>query len=241
MADHGADSRLAEHQIWWDSITFQRYEETCAGFRAVLDTLDQAYLPRCRGRILEVGCGNGRFLSRLRQCGMTDVAGVDLSFGMLREGASRGLRNAVNAAAEMLPLRDESFDTVVSVFSSLKYADRERALREAARVLRPGGCLVFDLINYWPAALDAIWAGYRRSGKLAPAAALQEYTVRHNMRSARAEVARLEGAGLRLVDMRSVRYLPFVRRRARRLGFWPGYWGARIGYITMFTCVKPPA
>jgi SAM-dependent methyltransferase len=233
-------SRLQEHQRWWDGITYEGYEEACAGFKAVLATLDDAYVPFCRGRILEVGCGNGRFLARLRQCGMARLAGIDLSLGMLREGAGRGLRNAVNAAAEMLPLKDESFDTVISVFSVLKYADRTRALPEAARVLRPGGHLVFDLINYWPAALDALWAHYRRHGALAPSRALQEYTVRHNMRSARAEIRHLQRAGLDLVDLRSVRYVPFLRRRARRLGFWPGLWGTRIGYITVFACRKPP-
>jgi SAM-dependent methyltransferase len=241
MVHEQIDSQLQKHQAWWDSVDARDYDEACAGFRPILEALDDVYLQFCRGRILEVGCGNGRFLSRLRHLGVSTMAGVDLSLGMLRDGARRALPNLVNAPAEGLPFKDASFDTIVAVWSVLKYADRVPALREAHRVVRPGGYVIFDLINYWPALIDALWRGYIRHGKLPRLEAFREYTVAHNMRSARAEAARIREAGLDLVDVRSVRYLPFMRRRTRRLGFWPGYWGALIGCDTMFICRKPAA
>lgn len=47
------------------------------------------------------------------------------------------------APAEDLPFADGSFDTVVSTFVLCTVADPQRAVAEAVRVLRPGGCLLF--------------------------------------------------------------------------------------------------
>jgi len=67
---------------------------------------------------------------------------------------------------------------------------------------------------------------------------LNDYMLQLNVRSARAEVRHLERAGLQLAEMRSVKYLLFRRRGVKRLGYWPGYGGSRIGYDTIFVCQK---
>ncbi len=97
---------------------------------------------RARGRVLDVACGTGAFLRHLR--GATDVVAVDLSPGMLARARNRaaGLDLPVGTAvmdAEHLGLPDDSVDTVVSSLSTCTFPDPLAALREMARVLRPGG------------------------------------------------------------------------------------------------------
>ncbi len=100
-----------------------------------------------RARILELGCGPGLLwtenLERIPE-GWT-VTLTDASAGMVREaegrlGADRRLRFLV-ADAQELPFRDETFDAVLANHMLYHVPDVARALSEAARVLRPGGCL----------------------------------------------------------------------------------------------------
>lgn len=99
-------------------------------------------LPR-HGRVLEVGCGSGGFLVAAAAREL-DIRGVDVALRWLivarRRLADRRLSvSLLGACAEHLPWPDGSFDAVVadSVLEHLE--DPARALREWARVLRPGG------------------------------------------------------------------------------------------------------
>ncbi|HUJ26723.1 MAG TPA: class I SAM-dependent methyltransferase [Myxococcales bacterium] len=91
-------------------------------------------------RVLDLCCGRGRHL-RL----MPGAVGVDLDLASLP-----GLPAAC-ADMRALPLRTASLDAVVSLFSSFGYLETDeedaRVLREIARVLRPGGALLLDLLN----------------------------------------------------------------------------------------------
>lgn len=235
------DADIRHHQSQWDAFSLAEYERACEGFRPVLDAIDAVGFKYCRGAILEVGCGSGRFLERLAERGEKNVVGIDISIGMLQAAAGKGLRGLVSAAGERLPFGPSRFDTVVASWSVFKYLDRRRAHAEAHRVLRPNGYLVFDLINYWPSIIDRIWQHRVRRRTQSLGQIFGDYMLRLNMRSARTEVRYLEAAGLRLVEMRSVKYLPLLRGRVQRLGYWPGYWGSRIGYDTIFVCQKPAA
>jgi ubiquinone/menaquinone biosynthesis C-methylase UbiE len=97
-------------------------------------------------RILDVACGTGRFLSQVRRAiPGARLTGIDLSAPYLREAARvvGGPVELVEGNAEALPFADGAFDAVTSVFlfHELPRAARRNVLREARRVLAPGGTL----------------------------------------------------------------------------------------------------
>ncbi len=89
-------------------------------------------------RVLDVGCGNGGYLARLRERGARAV-GLDLSLGMLRSASHPEL---VNADVTALPFRDGWADVIVAPHMLYHVPDRPAAARELRRVLAPGGLLV---------------------------------------------------------------------------------------------------
>lgn len=99
-------------------------------------------------RLLDIGCGGGHVSYRLSPH-FGAVVASDPSSDMLTaveaEAARRGVANiaTIAAAAERLPFADAHFDVVASRFSAHHWHDLGAGLREAARVLRPGGQALF--------------------------------------------------------------------------------------------------
>lgn len=91
------------------------------------------------GPCLEIGCGTGTHAAAVRELGWTPV-GADISAAMLRY--TRGRLPAVRADAGMLPVRDSSLPAVIAVMVHTDMPGYPAVLREAARVLRPGGRFV---------------------------------------------------------------------------------------------------
>lgn len=87
-------------------------------------------------RVLDVGCGSGEFLARLRALGAEPV-GVDPAPAMVAAASAHA--RVVQADAEHLPFEAARFDVVTAV-NALQFADdTTAALHEFARVLAPGG------------------------------------------------------------------------------------------------------
>ena len=124
--------------------------------------------------ILEVGVGRGDLLVQLGE-GPAELFGCDISNENLRAAASRLKELDCPAAlshadAEQLPFRDGCFDAVYA-FSVLWYLPSPaRAVAEMCRVARPGGIVVFDMLNathitsaaYHAARIVARWFGRER-------------------------------------------------------------------------------
>lgn len=99
-------------------------------------------------RVLEVGCGTGNLWrdNAERIPGGVSLMLTDLSPGMLEQARAR-LRELApapefrEADAQSLPFPDASFDVAIANYMLYHVPDRMRALRELARVLRPGGRL----------------------------------------------------------------------------------------------------
>jgi SAM-dependent methyltransferase len=104
-----------------------------------IDHCLRALLGAGSGPCLEIGCGTGVHAATVADLGWTP-AGIDMSAGMLRH--ARGRLAIVRADAEHLPVRDNAVPAVISVMAHTDMPGYPAALREAARVLRPGGMLV---------------------------------------------------------------------------------------------------
>jgi len=106
-------------------------------------------LGNVRGRrILELGCGGGHWAVALTRQGAT-VTGLDFSLSRLTQARSTARGSGVSVAlveanAERLPFRSESFDLVFCDWGAMTFADPHRTVPEAARVLRPGGRFAFS-------------------------------------------------------------------------------------------------
>ena len=100
------------------------------------------------GRALDLGCGGGHVAYRVAPH-VSEVIACDLSADMLTaveaEARRRGLTNVAvrQAPAEALPFADASFDLTMCRMSAHHWRDLEAGLREARRVTRTGGRVVF--------------------------------------------------------------------------------------------------
>jgi SAM-dependent methyltransferase len=124
---------------------------------------------RPQAAALDLGCGSGHVALLLAPL-VSRVVAYDLSEAMVAmtraQGAKRGLSNLEvrRGVAERLPYSDAAFDIVVSRYSVHHWHDAAAGLREARRVLKPGGLAVFmdtvapgaPLLDTWLQALELL-------------------------------------------------------------------------------------
>lgn len=119
------------------------------GYHQMLDDLELAAIERYgrSGDVLEVGCGTGLLLDRVRHFART-ATGLDLSAGMLTQARRRGLW-VVQGSATKLPYGDASFDLTYACKVLPHVDDVRSAMAEMARVTRPGGHVLAEFYNRW--------------------------------------------------------------------------------------------
>jgi SAM-dependent methyltransferase len=115
--------------------------------------------------VIELGCGAAQWSIALARRGARPV-GVDLSEAQLTHGrrlmaAARVEFPLVHASAESVPLPDESFDIAFCDHGAFTFADPYRTVPEAARLVRDGGLLAFNMSTplveiCWPPEADDV-------------------------------------------------------------------------------------
>lgn len=145
LANEGQSEIFRDTEFWnfgyWTQTT-QSQNEACENMLEVL----LSFIPEKTGRILDVACGKGATTRHLlRYFDPADVMGVNISpeqIAVCRERLPE-VRFEVMDAAD-LQFADNELDSIITVEAICHFNTREKFLKEALRVLKPGGHLVFS-------------------------------------------------------------------------------------------------
>lgn len=127
-------------------------------------------VPRASGRVLEVGIGTGLNLEHYDKAKVRKIIALDPALAMHRLARQRIARSGlevelIGVSAEVIPLQDESVDSVLVTYSLCTMTEPLAALREMRRVLAPGGRLIFcehgrspdERVRRWQDRLTPVW------------------------------------------------------------------------------------
>lgn len=126
-------------------------------------------------RVLDLGTSTGTNLRMLRDVGMTNVVGLDLSDEAIRFCDEKGLGKVHKGDITAIPFPDRSFDMVLATDIIEHVDDDARALAEVARVLKPAGKAIITV-----PAFRSLWgpqdelAFHKRRYRMAPLVAKAE-------------------------------------------------------------------
>jgi len=218
-----AAETIGANRTWWDAEASDYYAEHGA-FLGDADFVwgpeglresDARLLGEVSGRrVLEIGAGAGQ-CSRWVRGGGGQVVASDLSAGMLRQGLALDVARAgglpfVQCDGRELPFADGSFDIVFTSYGVVPFvADSDLVMREAARVLRPGGSFVFSTTHpfRWafpddpgPGGLTVRHSYFDRTPYVEQDSSRRATYVEHH-RTLGDRVREIHAAGLELVDL----------------------------------------
>ncbi len=249
------------NRTWWDVEADDYYAEH-GGFLGDDDLVwgpeglreaDAGLLGEVRDkRLLEIGAGAAQ-CSRYAALRGARVVATDISGGMLRHGlelnrpfkARSGLTvPLVQCDGARLPFGDGWFDTVFTAYGVVPFvADSATVMAEAARVLRPGGRVVFSTTHpkRWALPDDPGYPGltvsssyFDRTPYVEEESGATTYVEHHRTLGDR--VRELTAAGLRLVDLVEPEW-PAENQQV--WGGWSPLRGALIPGTAIFLCEKP--
>jgi SAM-dependent methyltransferase len=133
--------------VRWEFASEERLEKRNAIYRRLVEGVDaevvlfEAVKEFAPTRVLEVGSGAGAMTERVRDEVTTEIVAVDSSERMVELTRQRGIETYV-ADVQELPFADGEFDCLFAGWVLYHVLDRDRAISECARVLRPGGRFV---------------------------------------------------------------------------------------------------
>lgn len=215
MSEQRRDATRAYYDEFSHSYEAHRRPNHPHGYHALVDDLEIQLVARYgTGRdVLECGCGTGLLLEHFASFARS-AKGIDLSPGMLARAHERGL-DVAEGSVTHLPFDDDSFDVTCSFKVLAHVPEIGLALREMARVTRPGGVVLAELYN--PISLRGLAKALAPAGKISHATKESAVYTRFD---APWIVPRLLPPSLRLEAARGVRIvtpaaaamrIPFVR------------------------------
>lgn len=250
----------AASRHWWDAEAGAYYEEhhevlgdaeLMWGPEGIYES-DLGLLGDVAGQdMLEFGAGaaqGSRWCARAgARAVATDISGAMLVRGRaLDAGPQTRPPSYVQCDAARLPFADATFDTVFSAYGALPFvADSQGLLLEVARVLRPGGQLVFSVSHpiRWAlpdvpgdAGLTVRHSYFDRDAYVEADAAGRATYVEHH-RTMGDRVRELVAAGLRLTDLVEPQW---PEGAVHEWGGWSPLRGALIPGTAIFVCRRDP-
>ncbi|MGB8916037.1 MAG: class I SAM-dependent methyltransferase [Candidatus Sulfotelmatobacter sp.] len=135
---------IYESKLWYP-IVLSLYGGLHSSLAQLIGTVTQK-VQSTEGRVLDVACGPGTYGRRVASPSR-EVFGIDVSMGMLRRGAAYVAQEGIpdvhfaRARVEALPFEDGVFDAALCCGSLHLFTDTVIALREMARVMKPGAIL----------------------------------------------------------------------------------------------------
>jgi 2-polyprenyl-3-methyl-5-hydroxy-6-metoxy-1,4-benzoquinol methylase len=164
---------------------------------------------RGRGRLLDFGCGSGKFLRRMNALGW-DVTGVDFSDEAVNAVQKSGLR-AYQGTLPHPELKPESFDVVTMRHALEHVPDPPAILRHAWELLDHGGLMLIQVPNY--AGWDVDYFERASLGLDLPRH-LTHFTPQTLQ-------AMLEHEGMKSIAVRQVSHANWIRKAAKRSDGYP--------------------
>jgi len=136
---------IYETKLWYPIILNVYGGFHSLSFAQLVSTVAQQ-IGSTNGRVLDIACGPGTFGRRIASPSR-EVFGIDISMGMLRQGAAYTAREGIanvhfaRARVEALPFEDGLFDATLCCGSLHLFGETVTALREMARTMKPGAIL----------------------------------------------------------------------------------------------------
>jgi SAM-dependent methyltransferase len=187
------------YALWADNYPPSPHNPLMRAEQAVMASIIRSTSPQ---RALDAGTGSGRYQALLASTGARVVIGVDLSFPMLLGARPSNARRAPSVArvcgdVRRLPFADASFDLISSSLMAGDVADLDEWVSEAARVLAPGGHLVYS--DFHPSWASRRW---RRTFQTADRRSFEVAYFSHTLAD---HVTVLEGRSLEIRAVREPR------------------------------------
>jgi len=134
-----------------------------------MTNLRSRYVSQAAGKVLEIGIGSGLNLSHYG-CAVESITGVDPAEALTQKARQRADRiragvAVIGVSGESIPVRSETFDTVVCTWTLCSIPDPQAAIAEMYRALKPDGKLIFvehgqspePKISKWQQRIEPYW------------------------------------------------------------------------------------